>query len=503
MPLFRPFAVILASFYFAGPLLILGEMLRPEFSIPILVLFLLWAIPLARSRFDAAARLRQPFSTSLIASSLAAAALCYAWIYLSGIGGYAFLHWDYVKHNLIFSALLEQHLPITDAMNGESYLLHYNFAYYVAPVRLYQLMVSLGLHAKLDPLLLYVYTAMLFISLFFLARARVSLLLFTVIFILAGGFDLLGMWVFRATFWPGATVPFLDITVPASLEWWGLPYAPQSFAMNLAWAPQHFFGALIGTALLFILLESGRPAALTCIDTVILLTASAYWSPYVAVGLAALALIKLAGEYGVVKRLRAEGLAPLHSWQGLAACSFAVVFALVTLLYYSAAESLSPPEPIFIYGSALDWFITYAINYAPPFVVLALILWPRVWTAEAPRNLLPTLVACLAASVMLLLVTHGRFNDWAMRATLPLSIALTLLLTQALSAGLKRISLAVLIAVLVFSSASSVSTIAQAIILPANRAPYGTFQLKAMGELASQYQGRPDSIFYRYLVRAR
>jgi hypothetical protein len=89
-----------------------------------------------------------------------------------------------------------------------------------------------------------------------------------------------------------------------------------------------------------------------------------------------------------------------------------------------------------------------------------------------------------------------------MRATLPLSVVLTLLLAQAVSAGLKRPYLIAFAGVVVLSSASSLSIITQAILLPVNRAPYQTFKLKDMGGLASQYQGRPDSIFYRYLVRA-
>ena len=84
---------------------------------------------------------------------------------------------------------------------------------------------------------------------------------------------------------------WVTLQVPFNLDWWGIPYAPQSFTMNLYYAPQHFFGALIGTALLYASLQSSQPAAARLIETIIVIAASVFWSPYVAVGLAALAVV--------------------------------------------------------------------------------------------------------------------------------------------------------------------------------------------------------------------
>jgi hypothetical protein len=252
----------------------------------------------------------------------------------------------------------------------------------------------------------------------------------------------------------------------------------------------------------------GRPPALRIADALILVAASAYWSPYAAVGLGALALIYLVVDGNALKLLSAESLTPLRTFQGLVACSFAAVFTLVTLLFYAAAVSFSSPSPIFLHGGVLTWLMTYVINYAPLLILLALLFWPHAWNAAAsddcrasPRSLVPALAACLIGSAILLLVTHGQYNDWAMRTTLPLSFVLALLLAQGVSAGMKRSYLAAMAGVLLLSSASSMSQIAQAILFAPNRAPYGAFQLKDMGDLAFQYQGRPESIFYRYLAR--
>jgi hypothetical protein len=153
--------------------------------------------------------------------------------------------------------------------------------------------------------------------------------------------------------------------------------------------------------------------------------------------------------------------------------------------------------------SIVLWLLTYLINYAPPLILLVLIFWRRAWRPDvgAPRYLAPMLVGCLAASGMLLLIVHGRYDDWGMRTTLPFSIALALLLTQGISAGLRGAYLALMVSVIVLSSASDLSQIAQGLLLPPNRAPYGSFAISQMGDIAFQYQGRADSLLYRYLAR--
>jgi hypothetical protein len=37
------------------------------------------------------------------------------------------------------------------------------------------------------------------------------------------------------------SIPILNVGIPINIEWWGVPYAPQSLTTNLYWAPQHFF----------------------------------------------------------------------------------------------------------------------------------------------------------------------------------------------------------------------------------------------------------------------
>lgn len=514
MPPLRLSRLVLAVFYLAGPLLIVAELFKPAFSFPTILLFLLW-ISLAFSswpRPDAPAR-RQPI-LSLVAV-FAALTLCFAWVFFSGIGSFALCRWDYVKHNMLFSYLLEQKLPISILLDGTNHILHYSMAYYITPVRAYQSLAWLVPNVSLNFILFIMYSVAMFLSFRLLAGRRPRLLLALVsVAGLTGGLDLLGMAA-TGVAPESAPMPSFDIRILYNLEWWGVPFAPQSLTMNLFYAPQHFFGALIGTALLCASLRPDQPLAVSFVEVVIVIAASAFWSPYVAVGLIALAgvlLFSLDEQGTFVRRLKQEGFAALLSLRGLVSGALAVALSLAGGLFLTAAISLSPPRLLLSETTMLPWLLTYAFNYAPLLLALVLVPWSGAWKAdrtealgnhEHRRREFRVLAAGLGASAALLLVTHGLYNDWAMRATLPLSIALAVALTQVLLGGLAWPYLAALLTVLAISSASSVTAFAQSALMPTHCQSYGRHTLKDMGDLKSQYEGRPDSFLYRYLARSR
>ena len=514
MPPLRFSRLVLTVFYLAGPLLIVAELFKPALSFPTILLFLLWILLALSSwpRPDAPAS-RQPIRS--LGAVLATLALCFAWVSLSGIGSYALCRWDYIKHNMLFSYLLEQQLPISILLDGKNYILHYSIAYYITPVRVYQSLASLVPGVSLNVILLIMYSAAMFLSFRLLAGRRPGFLLaLLAVAGLAGGLDLLGMAA-TGVAPEGAPVPSLDIRILYNLEWWGVPFAPQSLTMNLFYAPQHFFGALIGTALLCTSLRSDQPLAVSLIEVVIVIAASVFWNPYVAVGLAVLAgvLFFSLDQQGIlVRRLKQEGFAALLSLRGLVSGALAIALSLAGGLFLTAAVSLSPPRLLLSENTMVPWMLTYAFNYAPLLLALVFVSWSGAWKAdrtdalgnpEHRRRVFRILAAGLGASAALLLVTHGLYNDWAMRATLPLSIALAVALTHVLLGGLVWPYLAVLLTVLVISSASSLTAFAQSALMPTHCQSYGRHSLKDMGELKSQYEGRPDSMLYRYLVRSR
>ena len=127
--------LVLTGFYFAGPLLIAAELLKPGFSIPLLVLFGAWFWTLATAAVPGAESPSQNKEAVNWILLIACLVLCFVWVCLSGIGGFAYCRGDYIKHNFIFSQLLDGRLPILVPFKGRDVLIHYGFAYYITPVR--------------------------------------------------------------------------------------------------------------------------------------------------------------------------------------------------------------------------------------------------------------------------------------------------------------------------------------------------------------------------------
>ena len=504
MPSIRLSSLALTIFYLAGPLLVICELFNRAISFPVLFLFLFYLLrPPASFRADAMAAKRKSWINFTL--GIAALLLCVAWIYYSGIGGFALCRWDYVKHNLLFSHLLLDTLPIYTTNSTEPFILHYSFAYYITPVRLFQLITILLPSIDLDDVLLGVYSIASFLSLNVLACRRVSFFFVLFCVCLTGGLDVVGMLAFGVKPIGGA--------FPVNLEWWGVPYAPQSLTMNLYYAPQHFFGALIGTALLSASLQSDRPAAVTVIEVLILIAASVFWSAYVAMGLAVLACIlafTLNNGGTLAQRIRQERLT--ISPRSLSVYTFAIVLTLCAWLFLWASAPLSPPRIVVDQEKLFHWLLTYALNYAPALMALTLLSFTstrREVTAidiaekSGCSAVTKMLAACLAASAVILVFGHGFYNDWAMRVTIPLSIFLAVLLTDVILNGLRWPYSVVLVVALVISSAASVMELTTSMLRSPNCEPYGKYSLKDMGELAVQYRGREDSILYRYLARTR
>jgi len=104
---------------------------------------------------------------------------------------------------------------------------------------------------------------------------------------------------FKSPLYVVGQVPALDLPIYGGVEWWGVPLAPQSLTMHLFWAPQAFLrrpdrgrshhrdGAARPPG-------GGQGAALLGV-----IAAAVFWSPYVAVGLAAVAAASCFGRGGV------------------------------------------------------------------------------------------------------------------------------------------------------------------------------------------------------------
>jgi hypothetical protein len=486
-------AMALALCLAAGPLLIAVELLRPVYWGPLVAAGLGWAWSLDGFLHPGGSR-RSPVAPG---RRLAVAAGALAWILPSGIGGLGACHWDYIKHNIVFSRLLAQHLPLA---LGSGAPFHYYFAYYVLPVRLFQGLAVLLPGLPFDAVLLGLYAVLLVLGVELLAwgfRAPAGRLLLLLVFT-GGGLDLLGLPLLGGRLWQVGHVPGLGLPLLEGFEWWGVPRAPQSFTMNLYWAPQHLFAALIGTALLAVLDRLARPLLPTLLHAGVVVVAAAFWSVYVAIGLAVL----VAGE---ILRRRAGGAGAARSSPGpalVAAAPFCALLAAFAAAFVTAARAASPPGLVFDGGAPLAWAVTFLLSHAPWLAALALVATAAVPPAER-RALAAMLGFGLLASALLLCLRHGTYNDWAMRTVLPAGLLLTAATARLLAAPLPRAGRWLLVLLLALSSASSLSQIAQGLFAPWRCAPYGAYGERDLGPLLPQYEGDPDSLLYRNLARRR
>ena len=498
----------LALLYLAGPVLIMAELLSPALSIPGLLLCLFWLREFQLYLFPAG-RIAERWAgvswRAITAAGLSFFLLAALWLLASGVGSFAYCRFDYVKHNFVFASLLASHLPIiADPGDGTTAFLHYYFAYYIVPVRLYQ-----GLHLLLPPLrldhvIVVVYGLALLGSLRVISQnLRISALELLLVMVFAGGLDIVGRILFGTEWQVVGHVAGLPVF--KDLDWWGMPLAPQSLTMNLFWAPQHFFAALIGTALLCCILAQPRAWQAKCLHAACIVTVSAFWSPYVAVGLAVVVL-------GAMGRLLyrsdfSQNPRMALSWKlnprFLGAAAFVLFLAVFVVIFFAAAKPASPPSLIFFHASFGDWFLSLVIRLAPALLVLTLLALNRgKLTSTDGKDLFRAIGFLVAAVALLLCFTHGIYDDWAMRTTLPASILLAAAFCRFLGEGIGHLAKAVLVAVLVLTSASSLNEIAQsAFVFPHGCASYGAYSWRDLGPLAWQYEGRNDSLLYRWLSR--
>ncbi|SRR5579871_1782645 len=514
----RGFCMGLALFYIAGPLIIMAELLRPVFWIPVFALFPAWLAEFDSFLFRDArasggvrgAAVRGPSRPLGLLAPVAVFLLGAFWIYCSGIGGFTICRWDYLKHNLVFSSLLTGHLPIkSDSGDANAAFIHYYFAYYIIPVRIYQgLQILIG-SLRFDQVLFAIYCLVLFVALRVMAASqKLPAAGLLALLALTGGLDVVGQALLGAG--PRIIGRGFGVPVFSEWDWWGVPLAPQSATMNLFFAPQHFFAALIGTALLAFIFGLERPAGAKLLHGAAVIAASTLWSPYVAVGLGA---VSLAAVPGLLREVVA-------GWQGEArragrvtlrfpfACVFVALLLVFAVLFYSASLATSPPSLIFQHQPVGPWALSFLIRQAPAIAALAALVIDRFRSRpagedsrESGGNLLSAFAFLLVAEAVLLCFQHGAYDDWGLRTTLPVSILLAVTLCRFLADWPGRTARIVVILLLAASSLSSVNEFAQSLVLPPQCAPYGSFNWRDMGSLASQYQGRSDSLLYRWLAR--
>ncbi len=217
--------------------------LKLYISLPIVGVFTWLFIRLWQSQKDAEI-LERPKKDWLLFAGIVV-----LWIFLSGIGGYAFQNTDFNGRNAIFRDLINYSWPVYYTNLGNSvvpahtYSFVYYFGYWLIPALFGKL---LGWTA--GNFALYIYTLLgVVITICLLAKKiRSSLVASTLLIILFSGMDILGSLIKQfaspgvyPTLWPPIT----------HLEWWQ-SYQISSFTTQLFWVLNQAIPAWVCTALI-------------------------------------------------------------------------------------------------------------------------------------------------------------------------------------------------------------------------------------------------------------
>jgi hypothetical protein len=329
------------------------------------------------------------------ASNVAVILLAVAWVLLTGAGGVfdTNTNADWIKNDAILLDMSRTpwptHLP-TEGKQSEP-LLRYYLGYYMVPALAGRLLGAAALNWAVP---LWTSIGVALMMLIFTRHYRGwGLWLAAAILILFSGMDIIRIALFQ---------DWSDIELGRShIEWdyfHGMRVQYSSHMVGLMYVPQHFLAAGLYTLLLMDLRGNDRFLRVSGV----VLAASLFWSPFVALGLVPLVLVLLVEN----------GLKRFLSWQNLL---LALPLALLILVYLLSGSANFPQGWLWQQYSAsqlLLWLPVFLLNQ---FLLLAVLLY-----AMLPRlRREPFFWISIASLLLLPWYQYGYFNDLAMRASLP------------------------------------------------------------------------------------
>lgn len=373
-----------AIFYLAFPVfLFFAAYVRPIVSIPACAFMAVLAAGMLR-RTDRM-RLRVPSN-----SFWAIAAICIAWLWLSGGFGDIRQNGDWVKHYAIINYLASQpHMSLVDASSPGHEFLRYSIAWYVVPA--FAVRLSSGhFQAIFSSAWTLVGLLLFFINLRSLTRGGAASVVAACAFIFFSGADIVGY-----------AITHLQPGPRFHLEWWSGWAEYGSNTTSLFWVPQHALAAWLGIAVLMLQME--RPTLLPFMA--LLFSASLLWSPFVVIGLA---------PFAIAVAIRHSVKEVALSWQALLTLT---LVALPIVVYLRSDASGVPHSFIWndgCFGRALcfTWW-----GYAR-FMMIEIGL-PSIILLSVKSERRAFLWVALGSLLVFPLIHIGAFNDFTMRASIP------------------------------------------------------------------------------------
>lgn len=312
------------------------------------------------------------------------------WLLFSGTGHFSDQLFDYKKHNLILTQLINQDWPVIQhTTSSNAYVLIYYLGYYL-PAGL----VGKIIGNQAANIFQFVYSLVgIFIGFYFIFRSTGSKYPFfiTCIFIIFGGMDI---W--------GRLIKFREYT-PMGLidEWWSELFIYQGNTEILYWAPQQVIPTWIIVSMLmyFVFKGFGRKYF------VFLWSLSIFWSPWIFLGLIPIISFMLYQSR--------DDLDSLVSFENIIA---SILIISISVTFFSINQnSINNNGWIWSFGS--PWVERYLVFIFVEFLSLGILLLFVLRGNYSPYKKI--LLLSLLVLVAIPLYRGGIFNDFCMRVSIP------------------------------------------------------------------------------------
>ena len=344
--------------------------------------------------------------------------IAFGWVMTTAAGGvFDVSNGDWIKHRALFLDLARGSWPVyqpywlsellvffPEGVEISGLLLRYYLGYYMVPGLLGK---WFGVAALNWAVPIWTWCGIALMALLFTrglsawkAVAAVAILIFF------SGMDIVTLTIFEGlewfepsfawSGWPRISLGPADI---GHVDYWEfLDVRYSSHMIGLMWVPQHF---IAGGLYVLLLVQLRRQRRFLAVSGVVV-GASIFWSPFVAVSLLPM----------VVVLLKENGIRPFLRWQNLL-LSLPLVVLLIT---YLSSGTKDMRRNWLLENTALEYVMgSLPATYLLEFLILAILL-----VLLRPRLLRePFFIACLVTLLLLPWYSYGRNNDLVLRVSIP------------------------------------------------------------------------------------
>lgn len=172
------------------------------------------------------------------------------WVWLSGIGGFAFQNWDHHYRNAVFHDLINYPWPVLYSTFGNPHIgLVYYLGYWLPSALVGKL---LGWQAANGVLFIWTFIGISIVGILLKTKLKISMIPITLMMVLFSGMDILGQGM--VTFVDPEKGSFLWSPI-SHLEWWAQHFQFSSMTTQLFWIYNQAVPTWICIALYFVLPE--------------------------------------------------------------------------------------------------------------------------------------------------------------------------------------------------------------------------------------------------------